>query len=136
MSVTKIIRQSQKTSQLPIKKTKMAFVDTMVKPPRSVMTQQSKYGTASSHKLVASPAARVSSLSNVSGNLGKIGDVRLRPSGLRDTAQVCKLLNDMVFLRRFLNGFIILASIQSMKARKAPMMAKALQLLKGSFKRR
>lgn len=89
MSVTKIIRQSQKTSQLPIKKTKMAFVDSAVKPPRSVMSQQSKYGT--NHKLIASPAARVSSLSNVTGNLGKVGDARLRvASGLRDTAQVCK----------------------------------------------
>ena len=68
----------------------MAFVDSMVKPPRNVITQQSKYGT--NHKLIASPAARVSSLSNVTGNLGKVGDVRLRPSGLRDTAQVCKLL--------------------------------------------
>ena len=89
MSVTSIIRQSQKTSQLPIKKTKMAYVDSMAKPPRNVLTQQSKYGT--NHKLIASPAARVSSLSNVTGNVGRVGDVRLRVAGgIRDAAQVCE----------------------------------------------
>lgn len=49
--------------------------------------QQNQYGTKT--KLVATPASRVAALNNVSNNIAKTGDVRLRvAAGLRDTAQV------------------------------------------------
>lgn len=39
--------------------------------------------------MIATPASRVAALNNVSNNMAKPGDVRLRvAAGLRDTAQV------------------------------------------------
>lgn len=72
-----------------MRKTQLAFVDSMVKPPRNVMRKQEQFGTKA--KLVATPAARVAALSSVTPNAGKVGDTRLRVAAtVRDTAQVCE----------------------------------------------
>lgn len=72
-----------------MRKTQLAFVDSMVKPPRSVQRKQEQYGT--NRKLIATPAARVAALSNVTPNAAKVGDARLRVlNNARDAAQVCE----------------------------------------------
>ena len=48
----------------------MAFVDSMVKPPRNIQKKQDQYGT--SKKLIASPATRVASLCNLTPNALRI----------------------------------------------------------------
>lgn len=90
MSILKdSIKQSQKIAAAPVRKTQLAFIDSMVKPPRNVMRKQEQYGTKS--KLVATPAARVASLQSVTPNAAKTGDQRLKVSpAVRDHAQVCK----------------------------------------------
>ncbi|XP_011211692.2 transcription elongation factor B polypeptide 3 [Bactrocera dorsalis] len=112
-SLTATIKQSQKIIAAPVRKTQLAFVDLMVKPPRSVMRKQEQFGTKA--KLVATPAARVAALSNVTPNAGKVGDTRLRVAAtVRDAAQV---------------------SHAPMRAKKAPLMAKTLQFMRGRHKR-
>ncbi|KAH8311918.1 hypothetical protein KR044_008553 [Drosophila immigrans] len=107
------IKASQKISEAPVRKTQLAFVDSMVKPPRSVQRKQEQYGT--NRKLIATPAARVAALSNVTPNAAKVGDARLRVlSSARDAAQV---------------------SAAPMRNKKAPLMAKALQLIRGRQRR-
>lgn len=112
--LTNNIKKSQSVA-VPVKQTKLAFIDSMVKPPRSVIKKQSQFGTE--RKLIATPAARTVGLSNIAGNISKPGDIRLRTSAvMRDAAQVGP-------------------SNSGLKARKAPLMAKTLQLMKGRFKR-
>nr|XP_014086705.1 transcription elongation factor B polypeptide 3 [Bactrocera oleae] len=112
-SLTATIKQSQKIIAAPVRKTQLAFVDSMVKPPRNVMRKQEQFGTKA--KLVATPAARVAALSSVTPNAGKVGDTRLRVAAtVRDTAQV---------------------SHAPMRAKKAPLMAKTLQFMRGRHKR-
>ncbi|XP_037948311.1 transcription elongation factor B polypeptide 3 [Teleopsis dalmanni] len=107
------IKQSQKIIAAPIRKTQLAFVDSMVKPPRNVQRKQEQYGTKS--KLTATPASRVAALSSVTPNAAKSGDSRLRVAGgLRDTAQV---------------------STGIARPKKAPLMAKTLQFMRGRLKR-
>lgn len=114
--LTENIKHSQ-TVAIPVKQTKLAYVDSMVKPPRNVMKKQAQFGTE--RKLVATPAARVSSLSGVSSNIAKVGDARLRAlATVRDTAQQAAANP---------------AALRGPK--KAPLMAKTLQLMKGRFKR-
>lgn len=114
--LTENIKHSQ-TVAVPVKQTKLAFIDAMVKPPRNVIKKQAQFGTE--RKLVATPAARVNSLSNCSGNIAKVGDTRLKTlASIRDTAQQA-VANPMA-----LKG-----------PKKAPLMAKTLQLMKGRFKR-
>lgn len=84
--LTNNIRFKQEKTSSEIQKTKMAYVDTMVKPPRNVMKKQEQFGT--SKKLVVSPAARTEGLKHLAPNLATSGDVRLRvQAGLRDDAQ-------------------------------------------------
>ncbi|XP_034662819.1 transcription elongation factor B polypeptide 3 isoform X2 [Drosophila subobscura] len=105
------IRASQKISEAPVRKTQLAFVDSMVKPPRNVQRKQEQYGTRG--KLIATPAARVAALSSVTPNAAKVGDARLRVLGAgRDTAQMAP-----------------------MRPKKAPLMAKTLQFMRGRHKR-
>ncbi|KAM7362626.1 transcription elongation factor elongin A [Cochliomyia hominivorax] len=107
------IKASQKIAAAPVRKTQLAFVDSMVKPPRNVLKKQEQYGTKS--KMVATPAARVASLSSVTPNAAKTGDQRLRvPSTARDHAQV---------------------SSSSIRPKKAPLMQKTLQFIRGRHKR-
>ncbi|XP_004530216.1 transcription elongation factor B polypeptide 3 [Ceratitis capitata] len=112
-SLTATIKQSQKIIAAPVRKTQMAFVDALVKPPRNVLRKQEQYGTKG--KLVATPAARVAALSSVTPNAGKVGDARLRvAASVRDAAQV---------------------SHAPIRAKKAPLMAKTLQFMRGRHKR-
>lgn len=113
-SLTSNIKKSQSVA-LPVRQTKLAYVDSMVKPPRSVIKKQNQFGTHA--KLIATPAARVEALSAVASNIARVGDTRLKTlASLRDTAQAQPS-----------NGVI--------KPKKAPLMAKTLQLMKGRFKR-
>lgn len=115
--LTENIKHSQ-TVAIPVKTTKLAYIDSMVKPPRNVIKKQAQYGTE--RKLVATPASRVSSLSGVQSNIARTGDTRLRAAAsLRDTAQMAVAPN--------------LAALKGPK--KAPLMAKTLQFMKGRFKR-
>lgn len=94
------IKASQKIAAAPVRKTQLAFVDSMVKPPRNVAKKQEQYGTKS--KMIATPAARVAALSNVTPNAAKVGDQRLRvPSTARDHAQVCKYFNEKKNYKKF-----------------------------------
>lgn len=84
--LTQHIKHNQEVTSSGIQKTKMAYVDTAVKPPRNMMRKQEQFGT--NHKLVVSAAARVESLKRLIPNIAKPGDVRLRvAAGLRDDAQ-------------------------------------------------
>lgn len=84
--LTKHIRHKSEVTSSGIQKTKMAYVDSMVKPPRGVARKQEQFGT--SRKLVASATARTEGLKNLAPNLVSAGDVRLRvQAGLRDDAQ-------------------------------------------------
>lgn len=113
-SLANNIKKSQSVA-IPVKKTKLAYVDSMVKPPRSIQKRQEQFGTA--RKLVATPASRTSGLNSVATNIARIGDVRLRTStAIRDTAQVQP-------------------SNANLKPKKAPLMAKTLQLMKSRYKR-
>lgn len=112
-SLTATIKQSQKIIAAPVRKTQLAFVDSMVKPPRGVLRKQEQFGTKA--KLVATPAARVAALSSVTPNAAKVGDTRLRVAAtVRDAAQV---------------------SHTPMRPKKAPLMAKTLQFMRGRHKR-
>ncbi|KFB52360.1 AGAP004363-PA-like protein [Anopheles sinensis] len=115
-SLTQNIKLAQEQAAAPIRKTQLAYVDSAVKPPRSVINKQARYGTARAP--VVSPAARVAALAQ-GGNVAQVGDTRLRVApGARDNAQA------QVF--------------QPTKPRKAPMMAKVLSSMKGfktSFRR-
>lgn len=112
-SLANTIKQSQSVA-VPVKKTKLAYIDSMVKPPRSIQKKQTQFGTE--RKLIATPAARTTGLSSVAANMARIGDVRLRTSAaMRDTAQAQP-------------------SAANIK-RKAPLMQKSIQLLRGRFKR-
>lgn len=108
------IKKSQSVA-VPVKQTKLAYMDSLVKPPRSVIKKQTQYGTE--RKLIATPAARTEGLSSIAANIARVGDVRLRTTAMmRDAAQVQ-------------------SSNSGLKTRKAPLMAKTLQLMKGRFKR-
>ncbi|XP_073815529.1 transcription elongation factor elongin A [Musca autumnalis] len=107
------IKASQKIAAAPVRKTQLAFVDSMVKPPRNVQRKQEQYGTQS--KMVATPAARVAALQSVTPNAAKTGDQRLKvPSTVRDHAQV---------------------SHSSVRPKKAPLMQKTLAFIRGRLKR-
>lgn len=108
-SLTANIKMSQAEKVAPVRKTQLAYVDSAVKPPRSVISKQARYGT--DRTPVVSPAARVAALKNASSNVAKAGDTRLKVApGVRDTAQ---------------------AVFQPMKPKKAPMMAKVMNSIKG-----
>jgi len=98
--LTQNIKQSQEKTSNGIQKTKMAFVDTMVKAPRGIVRKQEQFGT--SRKVVVSPAARTEGLKNLQPNLAAAGDVRLRvAAGLRDDAQHSKLTFILVLILDF-----------------------------------
>uniref|UniRef100_A0A0P6IVB8 Putative transcription elongation factor b polypeptide 3 n=1 Tax=Aedes aegypti TaxID=7159 RepID=A0A0P6IVB8_AEDAE len=110
LSLTANIKQSQVEKTAPIRKTQLAYVDSAVKPPRNIISKQARYGTAQAP--VVSPAARVAALKNNSSNVAKAGDSRLKvAAGARDNAQA------QVF--------------HPTKPRKAPLMSKVMQSIKG-----
>ncbi|KAI8420895.1 hypothetical protein MSG28_008075 [Choristoneura fumiferana] len=101
-SLTANIRLTQEAKKAPIKQTKMAYVDSVVKPPRNVARKQAQHGTAFAS--TASPAARVAALAS-GPNVLRGGTVRPPTSGP--------------------------VSSSSFKPKKAPLMAKALQFMRG-----
>lgn len=108
-SLTQNIKMSQAEKVAPVRKTQLAYVDSAVKPPRNVISKQARYGT--DRTPVVSPAARVAALKNATSNVAKAGDTRLKVApGARDTAQ---------------------AVFQPMKPKKAPMMTKVMNSIKG-----
>lgn len=126
------IKASQKISEAPVRKTQLAFVDSMVKPPRSVMRKQEQYGTKG--KMIATPAARVAALSSVTPNAAKVGDARLRVlNAARDTAQVGKSIVWVSIVQTLMIPSFLAAA--PMRNKKAPLMAKALQLIRGRQRR-
>lgn len=83
-NLTKNIKKHQETS-IPVQKTKLAYVDQMVKAPRDMRRKQEIFGT--NRRLIASPAARIAALKNLQPNLVVAGDARLRvAAGIRDDA--------------------------------------------------
>ncbi|XP_053698086.1 transcription elongation factor B polypeptide 3 [Sabethes cyaneus] len=110
ISLTQNIKQSIVEKTAPVRKTKLAYVDSNAKPPRNVLSKQVKYGT--DRAPIVSPAARVAALQNSSANIAKVGDSRLKIApGTRDNAQV------QVF--------------HPLKPKKAPLMAKLMTSIKG-----
>ncbi|KAL1389229.1 hypothetical protein pipiens_012551, partial [Culex pipiens pipiens] len=75
-SLTQNIKMSQAEKVAPVRKTQLAYVDSAVKPPRSIISKQARYGT--DRTPVVSPAARVAALKSASSNVAKAGDNRLR----------------------------------------------------------
>ncbi|XP_028176699.1 transcription elongation factor B polypeptide 3-like isoform X2 [Ostrinia furnacalis] len=99
-SLTANIRIAQEAKKAPIKQTKMAYVDSVVKPPRNIARKQALHGTA--HAASASPAARVASLAAAPNVLR--GNTRPTPT---------------------------VTTGSSFKPKKAPLMQKALQFMRG-----
>lgn len=110
--LTKNITFQQKQISAPVRRTQLAYVDIDVKAPRNIQRKQEQYGTKG--KMAATPAARVEALAKIAPTVAKAGDIRLRIAAeTRDTAQ---------------------ASSHS-RPKKAPLMQKTLQLMRGRFKR-
>lgn len=75
-TLTKNIKAAQEKC-VPVKKTKLAYVDSYVKPPRNVLKNQERYGT--NRLATVSPATRVAALDGLGGgNLVRTGDAKLR----------------------------------------------------------
>lgn len=99
---------------------------------------QNQFGTKA--KLVATPAARVPALNNVSNNIAKTGDVRLRvAAGIRDAAQVTSMKSSKKNLIRLSNKKHFVCFVTGHPSTKpktaAPLMQKSLQFFKSRFKR-
>nr|XP_031837825.1 transcription elongation factor B polypeptide 3 isoform X2 [Nomia melanderi] len=108
-TLTANIKQSIDKS-LPVRSTKLAYVDNVVKPPRNVLKKQAKYGTANS------VPSTTSSLKN-----------KLISGGGPTSATNISVPPPPISRAKTSSG--------SMKKTKAPLMAKALQLIKGRYKR-
>ncbi|GLV44199.1 Elongin A [Carabus blaptoides fortunei] len=106
-ALTVNIKQSIDKS-LPVRQTKLAYVDSVVKPPRGVARKQAKYGT--DRKPTITPSSRLSALA--AGGPDKIS---VPNPGARAASS---------------------SSAAMMKPKKAPLMQKTLALMKGRFGRR
>lgn len=129
--LTKNIKKSQEKATSEVQKTRLAFVDSMVKPPRSVMRKQEIYGTNS--KLVSSPAARTDGLKHLAPNIVVAGDVRLRvAAGIRDDAQSKFNAADEKKILDFITFFLSPHTVGRAKPmiKRAPLMAKILSKMK------
>ncbi|XP_067216300.1 transcription elongation factor B polypeptide 3 isoform X2 [Linepithema humile] len=109
-TLTANIKQSIDKS-VPVRSTKLAYVDNIVKPPRNIMKKQAKYGTAN---------ATPSTISSVKKKLAAGGAVN-------NATNIAVPPPPMVRFKA--------STSNSMKKTKAPLMAKALQLIKGRYKR-
>ncbi|XP_059610167.1 transcription elongation factor B polypeptide 3 [Phlebotomus argentipes] len=112
-SLTQNIKQSLSTS-VPVRKTQLAYVDSIVKPPRNVLRKQNQFGTR--QKISATPAARVAALSGISKNAAKAGDARLRVAAAN-------------------REYDPASSTSAVKPKRAPLMQKSLMLFKGRLKK-
>ncbi|XP_043519098.1 transcription elongation factor B polypeptide 3 isoform X2 [Frieseomelitta varia] len=104
-TLTANIKQSIDNS-LPARSTKLAYVDNVVKPPRNVLKKQAKYGTASSAPKNTSTIKQ--KLINGGGSKSAT-NISVPPPPIQ--------------------------RVKPLKKTKAPLMAKALQLIKGRYKR-
>ncbi|KAF5300111.1 hypothetical protein FQA39_LY11303 [Lamprigera yunnana] len=78
-ALTANIKQSQDKS-LPVRQTKLAYVDSIVKPPRNVARKQAKHGTGGTEKKpVITPSSRLSTLATS----GAAGQVSVPNPGIR-----------------------------------------------------
>ncbi|XP_032674823.1 transcription elongation factor B polypeptide 3 [Odontomachus brunneus] len=109
-TLTANIKQSIDKS-VPVRSAKLAYVDNVVKPPRNVLKKQAKYGTAND------TPATVSSIKK-----------KLASGGGANNA------TNIVVPSPAISRFKMSTS-NSVKKTKAPLMAKALQLVKGRYKR-
>ncbi|XP_046617756.1 transcription elongation factor B polypeptide 3 [Neodiprion virginianus] len=107
-ALTANIKQSIDKS-LPVRQTKLAYVDNVVKPPRNVLRKQAKYGTAKD---------TTTSTSDLKNKL---------ISGSGAPTNISVPAPPMARSR--------ISSSSVVKKPKAPLMAKALQLIKGRYKR-
>ncbi|XP_017886928.1 transcription elongation factor B polypeptide 3 [Ceratina calcarata] len=105
-TLTANIKQSIDKS-LPVRSTKLAYVDNVVKPPRNILKKQAKYGTANSVPHTASSLKK----KLISGG----GPTAATNISVPAPVQISRA--------------------KPMKKTKAPLMAKALQLIKGRYKR-
>jgi len=109
-TLTANIKQSIDKS-VPVRSTKLAYVDNIVKPPRNVLKKQAKYGTAN-----ATPAS--------------VSSIKKKLVGGGATNNATNIAVPSPPMVRFKAS-----TSSSMKKTKAPLMAKALQLIKGRYKR-
>ncbi|XP_065202608.1 transcription elongation factor B polypeptide 3-like [Planococcus citri] len=109
-SLTENISQSMANSA-PVRKTKLAYLDTHVKPPRNVARSQAKHGTANCSVKKSSPKSSLSP----SAPGGQSVKERLAQESL-NAPQAVTLASPRN---------------QLVKKKKAPLMQKSLQLLKG-----
>ncbi|XP_072752230.1 transcription elongation factor B polypeptide 3 [Anoplolepis gracilipes] len=107
-TLTANIKQSIDKS-VPVRSTKLAYVDNVVKPPRNILKKQAKYGTAN-----ATPAT--------------VSSVKKKLAGGGATNNATNIAVPPPPMARF-------KASTSGKKTKAPLMAKALQLIKGRYKR-
>ncbi|PBC26069.1 Transcription elongation factor B polypeptide [Apis cerana cerana] len=105
-TLTANIKQSIDKS-VPVRSTKLAYVDNVVKPPRNILKKQAKYGTANSTPTTASNLKK--KLISGGGPTAATNISVPAPPISRNT--------------------------KTLKKTKAPLMAKALQLIKGRYKR-
>ncbi|KAL1505226.1 hypothetical protein ABEB36_004838 [Hypothenemus hampei] len=116
-ALTANIKQSQDNST-PVRQTKLAYVDSVVKPPRNIAKKQAKNGTAIDIKRPSTtPTERLNQLVKA-GEAGKVAV----PNPGRTAVE-----------RGSGSHF---SSTSSAKPKKAPLMAKTLSLLKNRFGRR
>ncbi|XP_011303004.1 transcription elongation factor B polypeptide 3 [Fopius arisanus] len=106
-TLTANIKQSIDKS-VPVRSAKLAFVDNIVKPPRNVLRKQAKYGTARSSTITSDLKKKII-------------------TGAHSATNIAVPSPPMSRLRTSSSGII--------KKNKAPLMAKALQLIKGRYKR-
>ncbi|XP_011502248.1 PREDICTED: transcription elongation factor B polypeptide 3 [Ceratosolen solmsi marchali] len=118
-ALTANIKQSIDKST-PVRSTKLAYVDNVVKPPRNVLRKQAKYGTANSSSKVSDLKKKLiatsGSCSSSSGNSGSMLEERITVP----PPPVARIRS---------------SSSSTLKKTKAPLMAKALQAIKGRYKR-
>ncbi|XP_043789286.1 transcription elongation factor B polypeptide 3 [Apis laboriosa] len=105
-TLTANIKQSIDKS-VPVRSTKLAYVDNIVKPPRNILKKQAKYGTANS---IPTTASNLKKKLISGGGPTAATNISVPPPPIsRNT--------------------------KTLKKTKAPLMAKALQLIKGRYKR-
>ncbi|XP_003700655.1 transcription elongation factor elongin A [Megachile rotundata] len=109
-ALTANIKQSIDKS-VPVRSTKLAYVDNVVKPPRNILKKQAKYGTANCVPSTASTLKK--KLISGGGNPADATNIAVPPPPMSRAK----------------------SSSGVVKKTKAPLMAKALQLIKGRYKR-
>ncbi|KAJ8944078.1 hypothetical protein NQ318_005988 [Aromia moschata] len=111
-AITANIKQSQDKS-IPVRTTKLAYVDSVVKPPRNIARKQAKNGIVFDKKPTLTPSSRLSALATA----GDAGKVAVPNPGSRAVERSSNISNAVL------------------KPKKAPLMAKTLSLFKNRFRR-